>query len=206
MITELNKLQQRLSRKLGERDILLEKLSKAKKEKEELEAIIEDTKDAQRIAQLVAESTLANFEHHVSNIVTLALHTVFENPYDFKIRFIKRRNQTECDILFVRNGNEISPINASGVGAVDVAAFALRIALWSLEPEQKRNLFILDEPFKHLRGADNQRRTSAMVRRLSTDLYFQILMVADVNFVIEADKVFNFVLENGISILTEDKD
>jgi hypothetical protein len=31
-------------------------------------------------------------------------------------------------------------------------------------------------------------------------------MVADVNFVIEADKVFNFVLENGISMLTEDNE
>jgi ABC-type cobalamin/Fe3+-siderophores transport system ATPase subunit len=100
----------------------------------------------------------------------------------------------------------VSPIDASGVGAVDIAAFALRIALWSLESEQKRNLFLLDEPFKHLRGLDNQKRTSTMVKTLSKKLSFQIIMVADVNFIIEADKIFNFVLNGTTSTLTDDNE
>ena len=202
---DLKPLRDRLLRKLGERDVIIKRHKELQNEYIDLKELCSYVKEAQRIAQLVAENTLAFFEGHINNVVTLSLHFVFENPYDFKCKFVRRRNQTECDLTFVRNGTERKPTEASGIGAVDVAAFALRVALWSLESEQKRNLFILDEPFKHLRGKENQRKASAMVRELATDLGLQIIMVADVSFNIEADKRFHFDLINDVSTLTEEE-
>src|SRR5690606_33824927 len=125
-----------------------------------LESLIDEGKvalraheKAKKILQEVALKTQQQLSYNVSDIVSMALETVFETPYELKLEFIERRNKTECDIYFVRDGLKIDPFSGGG-GAIDIAAFALRVALWSMQQPKPRPTLILDEPFKHLKGED----------------------------------------------------
>ena len=100
---------------------------------------------------------------------------------------------------FVRGGNRLDPISSSGVGAVDVAAFGLKVAMWSLAQPKKRNVLVLDEPFKHLRGTENQRRCSEMVTAISKEVGLQLILTSDVTFSIAADRVFDVIKQGSFS-------
>ena len=76
------------------------------------------------IIRTVGLNTQQTLQYHVSSIASLAMDAVFDDPYELKVEFVERRNKTECDLKFVREEQEVDPIEASGVGAVDVAAFA----------------------------------------------------------------------------------
>jgi len=149
---------------------------------------------AREIVKEVGLKTQQELSFHISNITSMALSAVFDNPYELSVEFVQRRNQTECDLFFVRDGNKIDPLEASGGGAVDVAAFALRVASWSMQTPHTRPVFILDEPFKHLKG-DANLRVLDMVNEISKRLNVQIIMISDERVSREdieekADKVF----------------
>ena len=158
------------------------------------------TERARVILQTVAANMQKNLEFHISNVVTMALASVFDDPYEFKVKFETRRNQTEVDFFFLRNGNEIDPIDNSGCGAIDVAALALRMAVWNIS--NSRALLILDEPMKFL-SRDMQSRCSALLSDLSKQLNIQLLVVSHISELIEeADRVFQVKLVNGVSKVT----
>jgi len=158
------------------------------------------TERARTILQTVAANMQKTLEFHIANVVTMALASVFDDPYEFKVQFETRRNQTEVDFFFVRNGNEIDPIDNSGYGAVDVAALALRMAVWNIS--NSRALLMIDEPFKFL-SRDLQTIASGLLKELSTQLNIQLLMVSHIPEIInEADRVFNVKLVNGVSKVT----
>ena len=161
---------------------------------------------AKEIIREVGIKTQQQLQFHISDITSLALEAVFKDPYKLEIEFVQRRNKTECDIYFIRDGNRIDPLSSSGGGAVDVAAFALRIASWSLERPHSRNTIILDEPFKHLKGVEDNKKAIQMLKTLSHQLNLQIIMVSDERMPMEdieqgADKIFKTTIKNGISIV-----
>jgi len=159
---------------------------------------------AREIVHEVGLKTQQQLEYHISNIVSLAEESVFDTPYEFEAKFIERRNQTECDLFFKRDGQYLKPVDAAGLGSVDVAGFALRLASWSMENPRSRNILIMDEPFKHLKGFDENIRVIAMTKELSKKLNLQILMVHDERVPFEeiekgADKIFNVSIRKGTS-------
>ena len=148
---------------------------------------------AREILSKVAIETQKNFEVQISSIVSMALMAVFADPYEFLLRFETRRNQTEADILLVKNGEEVDPEDSVGGGVMDVVSFALRVAVVVLR--QKRQTIILDEPFKHL-SADLQPKASAMLLMLSNELGIQFIIVSHEDGIIEcADRAFT--ISNG---------
>lgn len=158
-----------------------------------------DLEKAQFIITEVALLTQNQLKYHVSEIATLALASVFDNPYELELDFVQRRNQTECDIYFVRDGERVDPLSSSGVGCVDVAAFALRIALWSLQKPRTRPILILDEPFRNV-SFNYQGKVSAMVKSISERLGIQILMVThSEELSVVADRVFKINQKRGKS-------
>jgi len=66
-----------------------------------------------------------------------------------------------------------------GGGVIDVASLALRLACILLSRPPRRRLVVLDEPFKHLRGADNNRRAIQMVKEISRKIGLQVIIVCD---------------------------
>ena len=155
--------------------------------------------EAQIIIQDVAQQTQAQLEYHISELVTLAMSAVFEDPYELKVEFVLRRNRTECDLWFVRDGNFVNPMLASGGGAVDVAAFALRVALWSLARPRTNNILLLDEPAKFV-SSNLRTNVGAMLKEISKLLNLQIIMVSHAQELIEAaDRYFEVSIKNGVS-------
>lgn len=161
--------------------------------------------EAREIIKAVGIATQNQISFHISDITSLALEAVFDNPYQLEVEFVQRRNKTECDLYFVREGEKVDPLTASGGGTVDIASFALRIASWSMMRPHSRNTIILDEPFKHLSDI-YQNQASAMVKELSKKLNLQFIIVTHKESLTSfADKIFNVSIKNGKSKVTEEQ-
>ena len=170
---------------------LLETIKSTEKE-------IRYSEKAQAIIQKVAKDTQQELEYHISDIVSMALDTIFDEDYKFKINFIVKRNKTECELLFEKDGDLMNPLTDDAGGAVDIASFALRIALWTLQAPRSRNTLVLDEPFKFL-SKDLLPRASELIKELSKKLNLQFLIVTHLDELTEnADRVFKVKLKKGI--------
>ena len=164
--------------------------------------------EAQDIIRVVGQKTQEQLSYQIGDITSLALDAVFDKPYALGIEFVNRRNKTECDLFFKRGENRLDPLDGGGGGASDVAAFALRIASWSLQTPHTRNVMLLDEPFKHLKGENENRRVLEMIHKISQKLNMQIIMVSDERISREAtieatDRLFEVRIRNGISYITQ---
>lgn len=156
--------------------------------------------EAQTIIQTVAQVTQQELEYHVGELVTLAMAAVFEDPYQLDVEFVQRRGRTETDLWFSRDGSQVDPLSASGGGAVDVASFALRVALWSLAPKRTRPVLILDEALKWLKGGELPEKGARMIKEISERLGLQIIMISHIPDQIEgADKRIGVTMRSGVS-------
>lgn len=135
-----------------------------------------DCSEAQKVAQLVAQTVQQQAHERISAIVTRCLAAVFDEPYRFQIHFEQKRGRTEARLTFERKGVEFDPMSATGGGVVDVAAFALRLAALMLSRPALRRVLILDEPFKAV-SEKYRERVCAMLERLSEEMSVQIIMV-----------------------------
>jgi hypothetical protein len=180
---------------------------------EQTNAAVEDVSErrdhaheAQQILQVVAKKTQQELEYAINELVTLCMSGVFQtDAYNAIIDFVVRRNKTEADIYYERNGHRIHPLDGGG-GAVNVGAYGLRMALWHLQTPRSRNTFLLDEPFPQLKGAKPNEWVLKSVRRLCKKLGIQIIMVSDERVprkvtLKNADRVFDVNIENGRSYL-----
>ncbi len=114
---------------------------------------------------------------------------------------VQRRNKTECDLYFERDGNKMDPLSASGGGAVDVASFALRVASWSMQRPRSRNTMILDEPLRFL-SADHQEQASVMIKEISQKLGIQFIIITHESILASyADKIFETKIRKGITTI-----
>jgi len=160
--------------------------------------------EAQNILQQVAQKTQQELEYQISEIVSTALSAILpDDPYEFKIEFVLRRGKTEADLYFVKDGERYNPIDDNGGGAVDVASFALRVALWNLSRPKTRNTLVIDEPFKWL----SKKYLSAageFLKLISEKLNIQIIMITHIPELIESsDKIFEVTKVKNISQVKE---
>lgn len=188
---EVNQIRFKLEQLKGEKATIKKQMVLLRQTIAALTADLSVKEKAREILREVGLKTQQNLQYHISDITSLALSAVFTDPYELKVDFIKRRNKTECDLLFVRNEKEIDPLDSSGYGAVDIASFALRIASWSLKIPHSRPLIILDEPMRFL-SQDRQVYASKMIKEVSDKLGLQFLIVTHEDVLAEhADKVFS---------------
>lgn len=196
-------LRANLQRKAGRRDQLKTELACSKKKLTTLTQAQEDTTRALEIIQQVAKLTQQELEVHISELVSLALEAVFPSPYKMVLKFETRRNRSEADLLLQdANGNLLNPMDAVGGGVMDVAAFALRVALWSLIQPRPRAVMVLDEPFRFL-SADLQDKAAMMLKEISQRLGIQFLIVThEANLLAAGDKTFHATNQSGTTRLT----
>lgn len=196
---QLKNLRTTLNERVGWRNRTEKSLEEIKDKIIKLEREIIFSEKAQMIIQVVAKETQQQLESHISNLVTMALATVFSDPYKFKIKFIEKRNKTECELLLERDGEEFDPMAATGGGIVDIVSFALRVALWNIARPRSRNVLILDEPFRFV-SRDLQPKAASLLKRISKELELQIIMVSHSQDLIEeADKVFDIKIKKGVT-------
>jgi len=81
---------------------------------------------------------------------------------------------------------------------LDIIGFALRIVLWSMQIPRSRNIFIFDEPLKFCGSLSV--KAAMMLKKLSEELKFQVLLVTHDDSLIEAcDRVWLITNENNKS-------
>lgn len=194
-----NKLNYLKGRKEGlEKDKIscMSKLSLLSKKRRNVE-------EAQLLVQEVAKQTQQKLSDNISEIVTTALKSVLDDPYEFTIRYETKRGKTEALLLFKQGEKEIDPMDEAGGGVVDLASFALRIALWNISTPRSNNTIILDEPFKHL-SKNYSVEIAKLLKMLSKKLKLQFIMVThDENLKEAADKLFVVTKKKGISEVKE---
>lgn len=193
----LNSWETNLNRSEGKLDLLEQQQEDLISDEKQETLRLENLQVARSLIQKAAQLTQERLSVHISDLVSLALRSVFEEPYEFQATFENRRNTIECDLNFVKNGNEYKPLDSCGYGAADVASFALRIAYWSLG--NTRPVLIWDEPFRQL-DKKKQPMAAEMVKRLSKELGIQIIIITHSEELAEcADKLFEVSISKGIS-------
>lgn len=198
-LKELSKKIEREKGKKLEVQSDIKKLKKSIKKKEKEFLILEK---AHEIIKAVGKRTQEQLQFHIADITSLALSSIFDDPYKLVLKFEDRRGKTECDILFERDGNLLKPLDSSGGGVVDVASFALRIASWSMQTPRTRAFIMLDEPFKHL-SQDKQEAASEMVKEVSRRLGIQFLIVTHETILATyADNGYRTTIKKGITKVT----
>jgi len=200
-MTNIQNLRNALEQMKGKRDQIQHGIDNAEQFIKEKKKDLRRHEQAREIIREVGLKTQQQLQFHISDITSLALEAVFDNPYKLFTEFIQRRNKTECDLYFERDGNRIDPLSASGGGTVDVASFALRVASWSIQRPRSRNVLILDEPFRYL-SSDLLPKASEMLNQISKKLKLQIIMVTHAEELIEnADRVFEVKIKKGKSLI-----
>ena len=135
-------------------------------------------------------------------MVSNALQAVFEEDYQFIIDFEIKRNKAEAKVSLKIRGEEVDPKDSCGGGVLDIASFALRVVLYSIQNPKSTNTLILDEGFKFLHG--NLENAMKMVKDLSKKLNIQFIIVSQISEIAEcADKVFSVVHNGEHSIVKE---
>jgi DNA repair exonuclease SbcCD ATPase subunit len=154
---------------------------------------VHDTEQAQTIIQVVAQQVQQQAHDRISAIVSKCLKAVFDDPYEFRIEFDRKRGRTEARLVFVRDGQEVDPLDGAGGGVVDVAAFALQVACIALRRPRRRRLFVADEPFKFVSGRKGFReRVRNLIEVLADELGFQFVLVSHDRF-LEVGRVVEVV-------------
>lgn len=136
--------------------------------------------EAQETVQAIAETVQQAAHARIAGVVSKCLAAVFDEPYDFQIEFERSRGRTEARLVFVRNGEPVNPIDSSGGGVIDVAAFALRVSCLLLHRPACRRCIVMDEPFKFV-SAEYQDRVRALLESLADDLDVQFIMVTHID-------------------------
>lgn len=191
--------QRKLEQLKGARSVLERNINTLQSEIKDMQRDLRRHEQAREIVRNVGLKTQQQLQFHISDIVSLALDSVFDDPYELKVEFIQRRNKTECDLSFARDGEQMDPLSASGGGAVDVASFALRIASWAMMNPRSRNVIVLDEPLRFL-SEDHQEQASRIIKELSDRLKLQFLIITHEPLLGEyADRVFQVSIKKGIS-------
>jgi DNA repair exonuclease SbcCD ATPase subunit len=198
-MSDIRSLRNKLEQQKGQLQQVQLSLATLQSELESARTSLHKHEEAREIIRKVGAETQSQLTFHIKDIVSLALDSVFDSPYTFGVDFVQRRSKTECDLYFEREGNRIDPMTASGVGAVDIASFALRIASWSMARPRTRNVIILDEPFRFL-SENYQEQASLMLKEISEKLGIQFLVIThNQTLTTSADKVFEVSIKKGVS-------
>lgn len=196
---KISEIRNILERRKGQRMQQEQQIESLRTEIRNLKKELFNHEKALAVVREVSIQTQQQLQYHISDITSMALESVFPDPYEVKIDFVERRNSTECDIYFERDGVRVDPLESSGYGAVDIAAFALRIASWSMSVPMKRNVIIMDEPMRFV-SAEYQEAASAMIKEVSDKLGIQFIIISH-NPVMAtyADHVFETSIKKGIT-------
>jgi len=168
-----------ISRATNNRRAAVVGLAEARDKKKKAKTFVADSESAVLSIQMLSKEIQSAAHSQIAGIVSRCLRAVFDEPYEFSIVFETKRNKTEAVLSFIRNGDSIDPMTASGGGVVDVAAFALRVAALSLSEPRLRPLLILDEPFKFV-SKEYIVRVREMIESLEAEMCIQFIIISHI--------------------------
>lgn len=159
--------------------------------------------EAQELLQQTAQKTQSRLSFHISNFISSNLEAIWgEDAYTFSMEFIEKRNKTEVSMLLHTPEGDVSLDSLNNVrgggGVLDIVAFGLRIALWSLQ-SQKQKVMILDQPLSNL-DQEHLPKAGELIKELSDKLGIQFIIINHNPALAEiADNTIEVVKSNNIS-------
>ena len=185
---ELDALSQKHLRRVGQRDLLSSNLVRYERERNDLSNLLSEVDQSIAILTKLAELKRKDLEERVESILTYALTSVFEQPYQFKIYSTLRGNQIRMEFKIEKNGAETDIIDGQGGGIVDVVSFVLRVVNLLLYKPNVRKLIILDEFGKHS-SREYLPNVASLIKELSERTGIQFLIVTHASELIECGDV-----------------
>lgn len=179
--SDLARMRKIISEKLIEHRLLTSQREELETEREKIQQRLSDTLEARTVIQDVSQALQQDAQQRISAVVSRCLEAVFaENAYQFEIVMEQKRGKTEAVLRFVRETLVLDdPTNQAGCGQVDVAAFALRLAVLVLHRPPLRRLLVLDEPFKNVRGKVYKNRVRDLLLILADEMEVQFVVCVD---------------------------
>lgn len=203
MISNIENLKIELNKRKGKLSLIQQQIKEKKFEKKKIQRSYKLNEKAQIVIQEVVRLTKEKLKYHLSDISSLAMASVFENPYNVIFDFLPRRGKIEADIWFEKNNSLFSPYSTGG-GAVDIASLAIRFSCYTLQTPKTRPIMLLDEPLKFLKGKEMPMKGAELISEISKRLGIQVIMVSHNSTLIDcADRVIRIEMENGRSIVDE---
>jgi len=184
--------------------LLKENLGKMEGQLTNLENTVTYIEQARDCIMLAVGATQTEVCGFIEDLVTLALQSVFGPEYGFCLKLSEKRGQLEIEPIILWQNDKFSPRTDVGGGVIDVVSFAMRIVLWALTNNKTNPTFILDEPFKHL-SSEYVEAASSMLRKVSSLLKVQIIMVSHNTMLTAAADMHYAVTRSGKGIATVER-
>lgn len=196
----LSKCRKILNTKLSTRDYITQELTDLKQQSKRLQKDNIARGKAYLFIEQVAVATQKELEFNLNDMVGAGLNAVFDQHYEFNTHFEIKRSQPQCNMSFKKGKHLVDPLEFSGLGAADVAAFSLRGASLSMA-NRYRKVLLLDEPFQRLKGEEENKRVIELMNTLSQKMGIQIICVNDEraardDIIDGADRVFHVTINN----------
>ena len=186
----IQKYRHYIEKQKGKKEQILKNIQEIQNILKKEKTNIQNIEEAQLILQAVAQETQSYYELYISEIVTNALVSIFDDTYTFRLIFKSKRGKTEAEFYLLKNNNIIQIKDSVGGGVVDIISFALRIALWKIQQPASANTVILDEPFKFVDYSLKQ-KIGELIKLLSEKLNIQFIIVThDKELIDIADELF----------------
>jgi DNA repair exonuclease SbcCD ATPase subunit len=133
--------------------------------------------EAQAVLQDASAAVQSLVHARIADVVTKCLQTVYDDSLSFHVDFEQKRGKTEARLYFRKDNHEVDPLEAGGLGWVEVGAFALRLAVLKLHSPPVAQIIVADEPFRML-DAEAKPRMAELLLELSKQMGVQIILVS----------------------------
>lgn len=163
----------------------LNDLRKSKRQIKKLNKKFKDHEKARIVITEIARVTQNEIKERIEKLVTLSIKSVFDDrDFSFKMRFERKNNRLYAIPIVMEHGEEYDPEEDMGGGLIDIISLSSEIVLWHMEDPRKRNIIIIDEPFRFT--GELVTKAGYMLKYISEKLDLQILMIS------HEDELINF--------------
>jgi exonuclease SbcC len=194
---------EKFNEKKGQLNAYKNELSDLEDREEQLNEEIVEYNDLAEIFRQLSVDLKSDLKDLVEGLTTKALQSIWqEKNIQFELEFEEKRNQIETNFL-IREGDFVSKdiLNEHGGGVADVVSFMIRVVVHQFYEPSLPNVFIMDEPFKHVSGDDYLERLAEFIHELSRELDFQFYITShQQNLLKHSDKTFEVTLDEGKKI------
>ena len=177
-----HELRDRISNLKGQQEAVESQIQNMEETLDAVALSIDGLTKAREFFQFQADVVQKEVVDTISNLISMAQADIFPDPYTCVIETGIKRNATEANILFEKDGLKLEPKDSVGGGPIDVASFAGRVAFVHLSGDSK--VIVGDEPFKFV-SRDLLDRCPEMLKTL-TSLGHQFILISHLPEVIEA--------------------
>ena len=190
------------NRKAGEASAVFKSLKSVDKAISELRLRSERLEKIATVLSSYADERQAAIQGQIEAVVTQGLRTIFGEPMSFRIVNKMVGKRPEIDFLLVSETGaqplETAIMEARGGGVAAVAGFLLQAVLVLLLPNTTPILF-LDESFSQV-SEQYRPPLSSFIRELTERTDLQVVLVTHSDeFVTDADRVYRFSQQNGLT-------